>query len=243
MPKDVSGGESKAPMKLQPLPESFYLPTGDKVARELLGHFVIRNTPEGICGGAIVETEAYLTDDPACHGFGRQTPRNKPLYGPPGRAYVYFIYGNHWCFNTVCCPAGVAEAVLVRGIEPLFGTDLMRKARSVEKEIQLTNGPAKLCEALRITGQLNGVELWQNDSPVYVARNPELKEYLKTRGPVMVSTRVGITKAAELPLRFYLGESPYVSRWMSGGTTPGARKRPPASDNIARLRRPKSRLG
>jgi len=220
-------------MKLQPLPESFYLPTADKVASELLGHFLIRNTPEGICGGAIVETEAYLTDDPACHGFGRQTPRNKPMYGPPGRAYVYFIYGNHWCFNTVCCPPGVAEAVLVRAIEPVFGTDLMRKARSVEKEIQLTNGPAKFCEALRITGKMNGVELWQNDSPVYVARNPELKEFLHTRGPVMISTRVGITKAAGLPLRFYLSQSSYVSRWMSGRTGRRSRKKPPASENIA----------
>src|SRR3989442_2263772 len=142
-------------MKLAPLPKSFYRPSAAEVAPALLGHLLIRQTPSGICGGPIVETEAYLTNDPACHGYGRQTPRNRVMYGPPGRAYVYFIYGNHWCFNTVCQPEGTAEAVLVRAIEPLFGEELMLAARSVASEIQLTNGPAKFCEALKITRALD----------------------------------------------------------------------------------------
>ena len=199
-------------MKFSPLPASFYRPSAAKVAPALLGHFLVRNTPEGVCGGPIVETEAYLVDDPACHGYGRVTPRNKPIYGAPGRAYVYFIYGNHWCFNTVCCPVGIAEAVLVRAIEPLFGKELMLAARPVAQELQLTNGPAKLCEALRIDGSLNGAELWKSEERVFVARNRQLAEFLTSNGPVVTTLRVGITKAAHLPLRFYLADSKYVSR-------------------------------
>src|SRR4051794_9029377 len=235
MSRDVPGSRGLAEMKFSPLPASFYRPSAAKVAPALLGHFLVRNTAEGLCGGPIVETEAYLVDDPACHGYGRETPRNKPMYGAPGRAYVYFIYGNHWCFNTVCCPPGVAEAVLVRAIEPLFGIDQMRKARPIEKEVQLTNGPAKFCEALQITGKLNGVELWQSDAPVYIARNPGLKDFLKSRGPVVTTTRIGITKAADLPLRFYLGASPYVSRSVARAMpVRRVQKKPPTSDRVVR---------
>jgi DNA-3-methyladenine glycosylase len=173
---------------------------------------LIRNTPDGMCGGAIVETEAYLVDDPACHGYARETPRNRVMYGPPGRAYVYFIYGNHWCFNTVCQQPGVAEAVLVRAIEPLFGKELMLAARPVSSDIQLTNGPAKFCEALKIDRELDGVPLFDDKSRVYVARNPKLKQFLSERAPLVTTTRVGITKAADLPLRFYLAGSAFVSR-------------------------------
>ena len=194
------------------MPQSFYRPSADEVARALLGHLLIRNTPHGICGGPIVETEAYITDDPACHGYGRQTPRNRIMYGPPGRAYVYFIYGNHWCFNTVCQPKGIAEAVLVRAIEPLFGKELMLAARPAAREIQLTNGPAKFCEAMKITGELDGADLCDRQSPVYIARNPDLKQFLKNRAPLITTTRIGITKAADLPLRFYLAGSPFISR-------------------------------
>ena len=199
-------------MKLAPLPRSFYRPSAAEVAPALLGHLLIRSTREGICGGPIVETEAYLTDDPACHGYGRQTPRNRVMYGPPGRAYVYFIYGNHWCFNTVCQPEGIAEAVLVRAIEPLFGKELMLTARPVASGIQLTNGPAKFCEALNITRELDGVDLCDPASPIYVARNPKLQQFLKNRTPLITTTRIGITRAAMLPLRFYLAGSSFVSR-------------------------------
>jgi len=194
------------------LPQSFYRPSATVVARALLGHLLIRNTAEGICGGPIVETEAYLTEDPACHGFGRQTPRNRVMYGPPGRAYVYFIYGNHWCFNTVCQPTGIAEAVLIRAIEPLYGKELMMAARSVDSEIQLSNGPGKFCQALKIGREIDGADLSSPASPVYIARNPRLKQFLKERSPTITTTRIGIKKAAGLPLRFYLAGSGFISK-------------------------------
>src|SRR5437867_12887044 len=130
-----------------PLPRSFFKPSAKLVAPALLGHWLIRSTLEGVCGGVIVETEAYLADDPACHGFRGETARNRSMYGPPGRAYVYFIYGNHWCVNAVCRPSGHAEAVLIRAVEATMGDDLMRARRTVRKLQELTNGPAKLCEA------------------------------------------------------------------------------------------------
>lgn len=199
-------------MKFVPLPRSFYRPSAGVVAPALLGHFLIRSTEAGICGGPIVESEAYLCDDPACHGYGGQTARNRTMYGPYGRAYIYFIYGNHWCFNTVCQPEGIAEAVLVRAIEPLFGEELMLDARPVESERLLTNGPAKLCQAMNIDGKLDGSELFKQESGLYVARNPKREELLTDRGPMITTTRVGISKAAELPLRFYLAGSLFVSR-------------------------------
>ena len=137
-------------MDFTPLPASFYEPSAKVVAPRLLGHFLVRRSPEGLAGGVIVETEAYLTDDPSCHGFRRETPRNRSMYGPPGRAYVYFIYGNYYCFNAVCAPAGVAEAVLVRAIEPAFGVAWMQANRPVAGARELTSGPAKFCLALDI---------------------------------------------------------------------------------------------
>src|ERR1041385_6262327 len=113
--------------KLRALPKSFYEPSAKVVAPLLLGHWLIRNTGAGPCGGIIVETEAYLTDDPACHAAPGPTPRNRVMFGAPGHGYVYLIYGYHFCVNAVCRPAGVGEAVLVRAIEPLFGEDFMRR--------------------------------------------------------------------------------------------------------------------
>ena len=197
---------------LSPLRRSFYLPTASVVAPRLLGHFLVRNTPDGPAGGAIVETEAYLVGDPACHGYIGETVRNRALYGPPGRAYVYLIYGNHFCFNTVCRPKGDAEAVLVRAIEVGFGEDWMRSQRPVTDRHQLTSGPGKLCAALDIDRRLDGVDICDTKSPVFVARNPKQKQFLLERSPMVTTARIGITRAAELPLRFYLAASPFLSR-------------------------------
>ena len=110
-----------AVMKFVLLPQSFYEPSAEVVAPRLLGQWLIRKTPNGFCGGPIVETEAYLIDDPASHGFVGETVRNRVMYGPPGRAYVYLIYGAHFCVNADCQGVGRAEAVLIRAIEAEFG--------------------------------------------------------------------------------------------------------------------------
>jgi len=196
-----------------PLPFSFYEPSAEFVAPKLLGHFLLRRTPDGKwAGGAIVETEAYLANDPACHGFRRETKRNRSMYGPPGRAYVYFIYGNYFCFNTVCAHRGVAEAVLIRAIEPTFGKEWMRKNRPVTKPRDLTSGPSKLCLALRIEREFDGADLCSLNSKLIIAKNPSLKKFLRERGPMITTTRIGLSVAEHMPLRFYLDGSEFVSK-------------------------------
>lgn len=199
-------------MNFVPLPENFYRPSASVVARRLLGHWLIRKTDDGICGGPIVETEAYVVGDPASHGFSGQTTRNRVMYGPPGRVYVYFIYGNHFCVNAVCRGPGHAEAVLIRAIEAEFGEPLMARNRPGVKTIALTNGPGKLCDALAIDRNLDGTYLCDSESGLIIAANPESKSFRRKRGPSVVTTRIGITKAAHLPLRFFLAGSAFISR-------------------------------
>lgn len=195
-----------------PLPREFYEPSAKAVAPLLLGHYLLRRTPEGICGGIIVETEAYLTDDPACHAYKRETPRNRAMWGEYGHAYVYLIYGYHFCFNAVCCPKGIAEAVLVRAIEPTVGSEILKNNRATLRERDLTNGPAKFCAAMGITRDLDGVNLCTADGELFIARNPERDNYVQQNTPVVTTTRIGITQAADWPLRFYLGGSAFVSK-------------------------------
>ena len=178
----------------------------------MLGHFLLRNTPEGIAGGAIVETEAYLKDDSACHSFSGESARNRSMFGPPGHAYVYLIYGYHFCVNAVCQPAGCAEAVLIRAASVDFNEKWMLAQRPVKKREQLTNGPAKLCEALAIDRALDAVDLCDGSSPLFIAENPDRANLLLKSGPIVAAPRIGITKAADLELRFYLRSSPFVSR-------------------------------
>ena len=196
---------------MNPLPRKFYTPSAKLVAPALLGHFLIRRIGDEICGGVIVETEAYLTDDPACHAYVRETPRNKAMWGEAGRAYVYLIYGYHFCFNAVCKEQGVAEAVLVRAIEPTFSAELMQRFRAHELK-NLTNGPAKLCAAMDINRALDGVDICDETSPLFIARNPQQSTLLKQRAPLVTRTRVGISKAEDWPLRFYLSGSTFVSK-------------------------------
>jgi DNA-3-methyladenine glycosylase len=195
-----------------PLPQSFYEPSAEVVASGLLGHWLIRNTSEGFCGGPIVETEAYLATDPACHGFNGETARNRIMFGEPGLAYVYFIYGNHYCVNAVCRAKGVAEAVLIRAIEVSFGRKWLQANRPVLNPVQLTNGPGKLCSAMKIDRLLDGACLWDLKSPLFIAENPENELFRKKQGPVIAGPRIGIKKAADLSLRFYLQKNSFVSR-------------------------------
>lgn len=202
-------------MPFQPLPQKFFEPSAELVAPLLLGLWLIRNTSDGPCGGPIVETEAYLSNDPACHAYGGQTRRNRVMWGPPGRAYVYLIYGYHFCVNAVCCPPGTAEAVLVRAIEPALGLEWMRRNRSVRNLRDLTNGPAKLCAALGIDRELDGADLCNADSPLFIGGHPEAEQFRLAHGGVVRTPRVGISKAAAWPLRFYLAESEFVSGKLS----------------------------
>jgi len=197
---------------MQALPRNFYEPSAEIVAPELLGHFLLRSTPEGICGGVIVETEAYLTNDPACHAYVRETPRNKSMWGDCGNAYVYLIYGFHCCFNAVCGKAGIAEAVLVRAIEPTIGIEILQVNRGVLRQRDLTNGPAKLCAAMQVNRELDGVDICVASSPLFIAENPDRSTLIAYRAPLVQTTRIGLTKAADWPLRWYLGGSEFVSK-------------------------------
>ena len=203
-------------MNFQPLPREFYAPTADLVAPALLGHFLLcqfeNNGKTEWLGGEIVETEAYLVGDPACHAYVRETPRNRAMWGDFGRAYVYRIYGNYLCFNAVCQPKGVAEAVLIRAIEPRFGLESMRKMRPVARDVELCNGPSKLCIALGISRDLDFCDLCDQNSPLLVAHNPDRAEFLQFKAPQIQCTRIGLTKAADWPLRWILGGSKSVSK-------------------------------
>jgi len=195
----------------KPLDREFYLPSADVVAPGLLGHLLLRNTAAGLVGGVIVETEAYLHDDPACHAFGGETARNRSMYGLPGHAYVYFIYGVHFCVNAVCRPLGWGEAVLIRSVEVTLGEEFMRRRRKVSSLHELSNGPGKLCAALGIDRRLDGADLCAASSPLWVGENPEREQWLEVLGPMTVTRRIGISKAADMPLRFLLAGSGFVS--------------------------------
>jgi DNA-3-methyladenine glycosylase len=201
----------------QVLPVAFYARATELVAREMLGAILECHTPEGVASGRIVETEAYLGEhDPACHAAVGRTARTGPLYGPPGTSYVYFIYGMYWCVNAVTRDEGLPSAVLIRALEPLDGVELMWQRRSAARRAEeLTNGPARLCRALGITGKHNGLPLQL--PPLLVRRGRRVSD-----DAVAVTPRVGISKAADWPLRWLVADSPYVSRHPARQkTTPG----------------------
>jgi DNA-3-methyladenine glycosylase len=189
------------------IPRAFFLRPTAIVARELLGTVLVHDAPEGLVAGIVVETEAYLRDDPASHSFRGPTARNASMFGAPGRAYVYSIYGLHHCLNVVTGPAGIGEAVLVRALEPIEGLELMRRRRGGVADRELCRGPGKLVQALAIGRGHDGADL---------GRGPLVLRALGTsaRGPreVVRTPRIGITRAAERPLRFHVRGSPYVSR-------------------------------
>jgi DNA-3-methyladenine glycosylase len=194
------------------LPVSFFARPADVVARELLGTLVTSSVGGRRTAGRIVETEAYLGyDDPASHGYRhRRHARNEALFGPPGLWYVYLSYGMHWCANLVCGELGQASAVLLRALEPVAGMETMRERRGVVADRQLCSGPGKLCQALAITRDLDGTRMGGS--------------LVKVRGhsgpgpPAAVATpRIGITKAADWPLRFVVAGSPWTSRGVPAG--------------------------
>ena len=173
----------------------------------MLGAVLECTTPHGKASGVIVETEAYVGEhDAACHAAAGRTRRTEPLYGRPGNSYVYFIYGVHWCFNAVTRAVGQPSAVLVRAIEPLTGEHLMRERRGPKvKGVNLTNGPGKLCSALGIDGSLNGLSLQRG--PLIIRAGTSVSDEA-----VVVTPRVGITKAADWPLRYFIRDNAFVSK-------------------------------
>ena len=189
------------------LTRDFYARETELVARELLGCVLECRTREGIASGMIVETEAYVGEhDLACHAAAGRTRRTEPLYGPPGIAYVYFIYGVHWCFNAVTRAEGAPSAVLIRAIEPRQGIALMRARRSAaRRDLDLTNGPGKLCAALGIGPSHNALPL--DRPPVRIRRD----EVVADRA-VVVTPRIGISQSADWPLRWFVADNPYVSK-------------------------------
>lgn len=176
------------------------------LARALIGSLLVRRLPDGqLIGGRIVETEAYPPGDPAAHAFRGQTPRNSAMFLQPLHAYVYFIYGTVWCFNVTSESRGIGAAVLIRALEPRFGVDVMRVARGQRApDRDLTRGPGRLCAALAIDREIDGVDL---------ARSRAI--WLATDGtPVPLigqSTRIGLTKAVDEPHRYFARGSTFVS--------------------------------
>jgi DNA-3-methyladenine glycosylase len=194
------------------LKEEFFDRDPRRVARALLGKLLVRTTPGAVLAGRIVETEAYLgKDDPAAHSFIGQTPRNAVMFGPPGRAYVYFIYGNHYCLNVTCQPPGVAGAVLFRALEPVVGIEQMATVRGITLDEKtdlrkISSGPGRMAQAL-------GVTRVRDNEKNFVSAKSDLRigDDGYRVGRMVATTRIGITKAADMPLRYLIAGNRFVS--------------------------------
>jgi DNA-3-methyladenine glycosylase len=181
------------------LPRDFFARSVHEVAPELIGVTLL---VDGV-GGPIVEVEAYDGEDPAAHGFRGRTPRNASMFGPPGHAYVYRSYGIHWCLNLVCDQEGRAEAVLVRALEPLHGLELMRERRALENERLLCAGPGRLCQALAVTRDHDGLALDEPPFELHARARPV---------EIVAGPRIGISVATDRPWRYAAAGSRYLSR-------------------------------
>ncbi len=193
------------------VPADFYLDRPEVVARDLLGKLIIRKIGRQRLVGRIVETEAYLgLDDPASHSFAGLTARNSVMFGPPGRAYVYFIYGMHYCLNVSCEPDGQAGGVLFRALEPVSGMAEMARLRGLPDGASprlLTSGPGRLCQALGIVRDgINGLDFTSRRSPLQICDDGYVPE------GVTITPRIGISKASERPLRFLITGNTFVSK-------------------------------
>ena len=197
------------------LPRAFFNRDPATVGRELLGKLLIRRERRHLLAGRIVENEAYLgSEDPAAHAYSGRTPRNSVLFGPPGHAYVYFIYGNHYCLNVSCMPEGHGEGVLFRAMQPVCEIEVMAHARGLELTAapttaqlrMIASGPGRMSQALGITRERdNNKDLTSRASDLWLADDGFVPEQ------ILATPRIGITKAADLPLRFSIAGNAYVS--------------------------------
>lgn len=179
--------------------QAFFARDAATVAEELLGCILIR----GDCRGRIVETEAYYgEDDPASHAYNGETERNKVMFGPAGKSYVYVCYGIHHMLNVTTGAEGVPEAVLFRAVEPVEGVNVMRERRNINEKRALCNGPGKLCEAFGVMPEHNDIDLTQGDFRIVDGSTPE---------NIVQTTRIGVSGGEEMELRFYDADSDYVS--------------------------------
>ena len=199
------------------LPRSFYEEETVTVAKTLLGCYLVHREGNMTTSGIIVETEAYLQQDPAAHSFHGRTPGNSVLFGPAGHAHLFFVYGRYWCMNVVTGRGAGGEAVLLRALEPEEGIPVMQKRRGFKDLELLCSGPGRLTQALAITGKYNGrpldagpLQIWSPDSISGKGVIPQQE--------VVQTTRVGISRAREFPYRFFLKGNPYVSRGTSRKT-------------------------
>lgn len=198
---------------------AFFCGTTEKIAAKLLGCYLIHNSKDGQTVGRIVEVEGYLSQqDEACHAHRGQTKRNSAMFGQAGHAYVYLIYGVHYCFNVVTAAKEIGEAVLVRALEPVSGIELMQQRRKISNIRKLCNGPGCLTRAMGIGPQHNNCVLWQEDSgtvplasSLSIAR-PVGREKLRRGERIACGKRIGISAAKELPLRFALQGNIYLSK-------------------------------
>lgn len=197
----------------EPLQREFFNRPADAVAVDLLGHFLLRRLDNELCGGLIVETEAYLSqNDASMWAYQHPRPRNQVLFEAPGFFFIYRVYRVHALLNVACREEGVAEAVLIRAIEPQFGEGPMRRNRPVDKSRDLTNGPSKLCQALNIDAPHNGIDACDAASPFFLGFNPNRDADCAQRTPRVTTTRIGLSRGGDLPLRFYLDGSDWVSK-------------------------------
>lgn len=190
---------NRAKIKPKPLTRAFFDRSVHDIAPDLIGTTLL---VDGV-GGTIVEVEAYHHEDPAAHGFNGRTARNAAMFGPAGHAYVYRSYGLHWCLNFVCGPEGVANAVLIRALEPLAGIAAMRARRNMQDVRLLCAGPGRLCQALAITRAHDSLPL--DKPPFRLLARPNKVD-------IAVGRRIGITKAAEKPWRYGLAGSRFLSK-------------------------------
>ena len=200
------------------LPPSFYDRDPRTVGPDLLGKILVRRQGGKLLTGRIVEVEAYLgADDPAAHASIGRTPRNAVLFGPPGHAYVYFIYGNHHCLNVSCLPDGTPGGILFRAAEPMEGISEMFDLRGIAETSdlrRLTSGPGRLAAAFGITRDRdNGKDLTQTRSDLYIAEDG------LPLPRVLITKRIGITKAADMPLRYIVAGNRFVSEHVSARTS------------------------